>query len=819
MKLRSKILLLLLPTSVIPMVLLGGLAYLYILTHNFRVATNQMDTAMEQVAGNLQNQIDSTSGNLELLSASDLFRRYVTADELARYQLIHRALIGQLRDYQLANDNIHDIRIFLPDGTEDLKVLISLERGNLDRTPLIRTMLEHELEVHGELHKVTLPDGTVGLDYVLAKMVRFRKATTEPLGTIPASSGYFMLAFALDSILQSMTEAAKGQKGYFYLVNNQGRIYYATSDAFFGDGEAAMKAIISGRMANIRQMEVENKRLYAGFKRISDSLFLVGAVPESVVEASAKELGGYFFWIVVCTIVFSIALIYQQINANLVSPINHLRRMIQRFKDGHLEQDVTFLGNDELAELAADFRDMSGSLARSTEKVNTLAYYDTLTGLPNRETFNICLEKALKSCERTSSALGLLFIDLDNFKYVNDVFGHQAGDGLLKDAARRLESSLRDADVISRQADEDDPINPNRMVVRLGGDEFTVLLSDLRQAHQASAVAQRIIDVISKPFLVQNREVTVGASIGIAMYPVDGLTAENLIKNADLAMYEAKQKGKNNYQFFTKAMNSAVARRIEIETELRKALKQNQFYLDYQPKVDLASGAVAGVEALIRWLHPEKGVVSPAQFIPVAEDTGLITELGRYTVMETCHQLSIWQESRMFSHCSIAVNISGQHMALGDPLKDLKDAIGRYRIDPAKVEVEITESILLKDEDRSIQMLNEIRQLGIKISLDDFGTGYSSLAYLRKFPIDVIKIDRGFVLEMERDEQSIHIVKAIVSLARALSLKIVVEGLETKSQVQKMRELGCDYGQGFYFSRPVNPLDLPMNFSKMLSVA
>ncbi|MCP5160446.1 MAG: EAL domain-containing protein [Hahellaceae bacterium] len=817
MKLRSKILLLLLPTSVLPLILLGGFAYVYINTHSYRATTSQMDTAMEQVAGNLKSQIDSTKGNIELLSASELFRRYMTADDLTRYQLIHRPLINQFRDYQHANKDIYDIRIFLPNGDEDLKVLSGIERSDHDRAGFLKRLFDGELETLGELSKAGLPEGGVGLDYVMAKMIKLRKTDSESLSVKPSPRGYFLIAFALDKVVESMTDAAKGQKGVFYLTNQTGEVFYSTDEKFFDNSKMALQSIVSQRVSSIRLQDVNNQSVYAGFKRITDKVFLVGIVPQAVVESTAKELGGYFIWIVFIAVICATLIIFQQVNALLINPINHLRRMVARFKEGHLEQDVKLLGNDELSELANDFREMSGSLAKSTEKVNALAYYDTLTGLPNRETFNICLDKSLKSCERSNKVLALLFIDLDNFKYVNDVFGHQAGDDLLKEAARRLESSLRNADVLSRQLEDfEDGSEASGMVVRLGGDEFTVLLTDLRQAHQASLVAQRIIDVISAPFMVMNREVNVGASVGIAMYPVDGKNSENLVKSADLAMYEAKQKGKNNYQFFTKALNSAVARRIEIEGELRKALKLNQFYLEYQPKVDLRSGKVTGVEALIRWRHPEKGVIPPIQFIPVAEDCGLINELGRYTLMEACHQLRSWANIPYFSDLTVAVNISGQHLALGDPLKDLQDAVSQYQINPEKIEIEITESILLKDEDRSIEILKALRKLGIKIALDDFGTGYSSLAYLRKFPIDVIKIDRGFVLEMEQDEQSVFIVKAIVDLARAMSLKVVVEGLETSGQVQVVQRLGCDLGHGYFFSRPVKQSEVSINFLEVL---
>lgn len=432
------------------------------------------------------------------------------------------------------------------------------------------------------------------------------------------------------------------------------------------------------------------------------------------------------------------------------------------------------------------------------ERIQYLATHDVLTGLPNRMMFSQLLNQAIESSRRHERQFAILFIDLDRFKIINDTMGHDAGDELLTEMAKRFRQSLRAVDVVGR------PQERNDVVGRLGGDEFIILIEEITDLSQVKVVAQRVLSTAMKPMIILGEECRVTASIGISIYPRDGEDELTLLKKADMAMYFAKEEGKNNVQFYSQNTQSQAFERLSIETNLRKALERNELYLEYQAKMDLKTGAITGVEALLRWKNSILGSVTPTQFIPVAEETGLIVPIGRWVMKTACAQNVAWQ-SQGLPPVRVAVNLSLRQLMDDKLLEDIKAALDDSGMPSNLLELEITESMVMYKPDHLIEVLTKIKNMGVRLALDDFGTGYSSLAQIKQFPIDTLKVDRSFIRNLSQNSEDKAIIEAIIAMGKTLSLNVVAEGVETMSQDEFLREHVCDEMQGFYFSKPVAP--------------
>lgn len=448
---------------------------------------------------------------------------------------------------------------------------------------------------------------------------------------------------------------------------------------------------------------------------------------------------------------------------------------------------------------------------RDAERIHQLAFYDPLTALPNRELFRIRAERALKAARRD---VAVIFIDLDGFKLVNDMYGHAVGDELLREVAERFQRSLRGSDVIAKFGG-DDAVKAS--VSRLGGDEFTVLLTDAPSLTAIAPVVERLLDTLRSPVSVFGHELRISGSAGIAMYPTDGKDLNELLKRADIAMYEAKKNGRDGYRFYATYMDKLVRRRASIETKLSGALSNDLLELHYQPKVNLQTGLICGVEALLRWNDPDLGQVAPSTFIPVAEESGLIVQLGDWVMTEACRQARRWQDE-LEEGMSIAVNLSSQQITRPDFAELVESSVADSQIRPGLLEFELTESLLMQNTRATVDLLHRLRDAGIRMSVDDFGTGYSSLAYLRDFPVDTLKIDRAFVSGLSSEESSSVIVRAIIGLAQNLTLKTIAEGVESREELDTLRQLGCDQVQGFYLFRPMPACDVERHFGRVPSV-
>lgn len=464
--------------------------------------------------------------------------------------------------------------------------------------------------------------------------------------------------------------------------------------------------------------------------------------------------------------------------------------LINRKKDGTLyyeEKTITPLKDEkgDITSFVATGKDITERL-RAEERLLYMAHHDILTDLPNRALFIDRLSHAILRTHRGDHVVAILFLDLDRFKVINDTLGHDLGDRLLQDLAERLRSCLREADTIAR----------------LGGDEFAVLLEDITDIADASSIALQIRDMLSYPFVVDGRELFITASVGISMFPDDGQDAHTLLKNADTAMYRAKESGRDTHQLYSAEMSTRALERLTLETDLRHAVAREEFLLHYQPQVDLESGRIVGVEALIRWNHPELGLIPPDDFIPLLEETGLILPVGEWVLRTACAQNKTWQDIGL-PPLSVAVNLSGRQVESSDLIGQVRDIVTESNLDPSYLELEITESMIMANVEATIETLTCISDMGITFAIDDFGTGYSSLSYLKRFPISTIKIDRSFVRDITTDPDDAAIVTTIIAMARNLKLGIIAEGVETEQQSAFLSAHDCTRIQGYLFSRPL----------------
>lgn len=446
---------------------------------------------------------------------------------------------------------------------------------------------------------------------------------------------------------------------------------------------------------------------------------------------------------------------------------------------------VSYSDNDEVLHYIASFADISERKA-DQERIHYLAHHDALTGLVNRFSLEERLSQAMHAAHRNNNKLALIFIDMDRFKIVNDTLGHSAGDSLLIEVARRLEECVRESDIVAR----------------IGGNEFVIVLSNIKNSLAAAPIARSIVDKLGQPYDINNQKVFSSPSMGISLFPSDGDNADSLMKNADSAMYHAKEQGRNNYQFFTESLNTDANNRLKLENDLRFAIDNKQFKLFYQPQICTNNNEICGVEALIRWFHPEQGLIAPDKFIPIAEETKLIIPLGLWVLEEACRQQHEWKK-KYSKQIKMAVNVSAQQLQDPDLVEKINIIMQKYDMNQAELALEITESTVMQHPEKAIILLRDIRDQGVELAIDDFGTGYSSLAYLKLLPIHTLKLDQAFVSDIEFDNDDAEISAAALALAHNLGLNVVAEGVETAAQKDFLISHKCEVLQGYYFSKPL----------------
>lgn len=558
--------------------------------------------------------------------------------------------------------------------------------------------------------------------------------------------------------------------------------------------------------------------------------------PRSIYKTGVEAIRYYLISFVALGIIFSLLMLWL-LRGLIIRRLERLDRDVAEISNkNELSRRVDSSGSDELSSVSTQINKMMDIIQASHEKLEhrveertvqlqktnvqlkqeiterkavekeliihkehliRLAHYDNLTSLPNRVFFNEMLNKSINHASRHKKMLAILFIDLDRFKNINDALGHTIGDLVLKEIANRFSTVLRAGDILAR----------------LGGDEFIILLNDINHPKFASPVAEKLLEVCAKPVKVNSYEFYLTTSIGICVYPNDGESLEDLQKNADMAMYKAKKAGGGIYQYFTQEMNLEAHQHIQLESALRKAITNNEFILYYQPKLDLKEGLITGVEALIRWESPELGMVSPGEFIPLAEETGLIMQIGEWALREACKAAKSWQDQK-YQPISVSVNLSPKQFRHQDIAHLIKTVLAETKLDAKYLEMEITETAVMDNLEASINKLNDIEKMGVSISIDDFGTGYTSISYLKQFPVKILKIDQSFIKGIPQNQNDLAITSAVIALAHSLGIKVVAEGVETAEQLQYLADNECDMVQGYYLSRPLPEAKLLTQLNK-----
>ncbi len=627
---------------------------------------------------------------------------------------------------------------------------------------------------------------------------------------------------SMDYFQNVISSVKIGTTGYAYIIDSEGDIISHPDKSKIGTriGSNFIKKLVQNSDSNKaidKNIMIDNSgnvSNFIGVRKIEGTnwIFVVSQNVDEINDIAKNEL--YIIVFITIIITFNAIMIGIHMASSITNPIDEIIFTMEKAAKGDMYIRCTYESKNEIGQLAHNFnsminklnnsyeelsevyeelsateeelREQYNQLVKSTGKVEQLAYYDMLTGIPNRSNFVIKLEETLKDIKESSCSGAILFVDLDDFKKVNDSLGHEAGDLLLKAISERFNEIIDNNDFISR----------------FGGDEFVILRKQINGKDEIEELAKVLLNIFNSFFCLDNKQVFISASIGISVFPKDGIVGSSILKNADTAMYRAKERGKNNYQFYDEEMSYDIIKYMTFERVLRNGLRDNEFYIDYQPQVELKTGKIVGVEALLRLKSGEMGFVSPVDFIPVAEKTGLILPIGDWIIRETFKQKIHWN-NKGYDFLRIAINISAVQINQTDFLIKMKNFIEEYKIKPNEIEIEITESILMKSLDTNVSILKELRNMGIKTSLDDFGTGFSSLNYLRVIPIDTLKIDKSFIDDICINENQQAIVDSIIVMAHKMGIKVVAEGIETKEQLNILKEKDCDMIQGYIFSKPV----------------
>jgi len=787
MGLRVKLLLVWFVLLLAPLMILGGVGYVYIdsqLRNDAMTSQTELTLALADSVNRyfniLTDAADSATKNSEVVAL--LRSNNPSVDNSQITALSFLSSYSNLEEYQLVREKDFSNPLVMNARNQSVK-------NKMTDLSSLAALAGDQISIH---HLLENKGGRRGSAIVLAPIKDFE------------NNGNILGYVALVAEVQPLTEIISIQENIlnkFFIADSKGRLLTPLDEIQLNslpkaEVDLESEGAASITIENFQQNEISYfltlDKLNSGFwlASISDNgLILQRKMPYIIIFIMTLSL----------TLLLS-GLIFNFIVNNIaIKPIHKLIYATRLIARGDFKPELTVKSKDELGELALAFRQMGKQLRQTSRRIRQLAYFDPLTQLPNRTTLRETLNRLVNQSERGQWKTAVLFIDLDDFKKVNDRLGHEAGDELLVQIAERLKNRLRQADLLFEQ---NGVTSVDQLISRRGGDEFNAILTNIKTAHDAAVVAERIIQDLNEPFYISKSEIHVGASVGIALFPDDGSDADTLLRNADLAMYEAKGKGKNNYHIFTSAINEQVHRRLELESSLQVALVQNQFRMYYQPKISLVDMRPVGFEALIRWQHPEKGMILPGEFIPVAEESNLIRDIGNWTLGESMQQIQLW-ENVLPEGVRIAVNVSARQLAQTDLVDQLAMMMEHFSLSPQRLEIELTETSVLQDESMAIRHLHALRELGVEISLDDFGTGYSSLSFLRKLPIDTVKIDKSFIANMIHDNESRAIVVSLINLCRELKVKTIAEGIETTEQLQFLMEHGCDQGQGFLFSKPL----------------
>lgn len=804
MGLRLKLILISFLLGLVPLLLTCVAAYWYFENKLRAEALLYQEDMLGQLEFNATAEVHKLKQVARQIAADSVMGKYFETNADVRPYLMQPAVLRLFAGYGRINPSIKAIGLYDAAGKLDTYFSLGREKVAQNLDHFNRDELENNLVV------VNLDEGFGGPKETVESVVPVvrEKRNKQTLRKENQVKGYVVVWYSIVP-LQEMLKQTEQRNTKFFFVSDFGDVFVSGENLGFSRLSVdTMQAMTIDDEGNSQvHLEVDGHHLLLSLRKVSEGLWLGGLIDEDAIDGSVLN----FLWVIVPSLVVVLLLtgliFYVQVLRMVIGPVDRLIDATRRVAQGNYKQPLQVNSRDELGELALAFQHMGEKLDESSRRIRELAFFDPLTGLPNRSTLKRTLTAAIKKSNRDKSKLAVFFIDLDDFKKVNDSLGHAAGDELLIQVAKRLKDNIRQSEELST-----DSMLPSRntLVSRRGGDEFNAVITDIKQVHEAAVVAERIIESLNAPIMLMGTETCVSASVGVAIYPGDGDDADTLLRNADLAMYEAKAQGKNNYHVFTEAINQLVHERLGMEHAIHEGLRKGEFELYYQPKVNLQNMQVVGLEALIRWNHPERGLVSPAEFIPLAEESHLIFDLGNWVLGEALNQLQEWG-AHLPKGVRVAINISPRQLAQSSIVSQIVDMAGHFGVPLQRLDIEVTETSLLEDEAQASQHLSALRSQGVTISLDDFGTGYSSLTFLRRLPIDAVKIDRSFISQIAREDEDRAIVQAIMDMCLKLGLKIVAEGIESADQLSFLVANDCHEAQGYMFSKPM-PADQVLAF-------
>lgn len=801
MKLLLKMLAWLVPLVLLPVFAVAILSYQSLQ----QVASEQANSQLHQITEDVRAQVASTTdrarNNIDVISHDMMLHDYLRANDQSRYTLLQAPLLRKFKDLQTAYPEYLTLQLHLESG--ERTAYRNLKEAPALGDTLVDAIIK-QLQNQPQGAIVVVPeDFSKEKPYlVVAKAVTGRKHANNP-GVLVTLG--FVVATLDGKFLPEMLNSNALQQDVIYMLLDRFDNRLLSNDNTNTNEllDLAKASYKNGHDKNAALFVYKDTQYLVQHLELMAGLEFVAIKPLAMLTRATENLKKMVSLVSITVASLAIIILYFIITHIITRPLSKLQKATKLMASGMLDVDIDVKQSDEVGDLAIALGDMSRQLKRSTEQIQELAYFDTLTGLPNKVSFLDGVRGLIQQAATNENMMAVLFFDLDNFKTINDSLGHHCGDELLMTVGTRLRECIRGSDMI-QNAHNLQRETKGSMLARMGGDEFTLALANIYEPQQASKVAIRILTKLAMPFYLNESEVFVGASIGIAVYPRDGDTPDALLKHADIAMYEAKSRGKNNFQYFDQGMNDPINERLSLESAMRAAIEHREFQLYYQPKVPVGEERSFEFEALLRWKHPQRGFVSPAIFIPIAEETGLIQQIGDWIFDTACEQIRRWIDQG-YENVRVSVNLSPVQMNYGNPIGIVTQSLKKYDILPHHLEIEITESGLMRNEQNATAILQHLKETGIRIALDDFGTGYSSLAYLRRFPIDVLKIDRAFVKDVESDPVSTKVLDAVIALAKSLDLAIVAEGVETLAQLQFLTERKCDLIQGYVYARPTPP--------------
>lgn len=805
MKLQVKILLFLVPAIVTAMLTLGWVAYTQLRDFSEQKTFHQMTLLLDQIQQHTASHLAIAKSNAELLASSDLLKHYLqNADETNGYFVRHESLQTLFDSYQKAFPEYYEIRLILPELHETIGSTATvpldaqgMEAVNAHASTLKqdRTQDQNDLYVtvfsNSSTHKAAL---------VIAKRIYMPSSAQDAELLASTLQGYLVITTSLDFLDKQIQQNQLGKTGYLLVTDQQGAVLFHPDPN--QRHQVLAPQVLEGLQADrtttpMLKTNFGGEAVYVRALPLQAGLLLLAVLPEAEFLLSSRDLAVSVATVICAAVLITTILLFLILRALVIKPINSLGQAAEAIGSGQFPLRLNIRRTDEIGHLAHAFKNMSEKLQHSSAQIRHLAYHDSLTGLPNRRMFLDYVERALSYARRHNKSFALLFLDLDNFKQVNDTLGHDAGDQLLREVAERLTTCIRAEDYIARG--ETDVGNT---VARLGGDEFIILIPNISSSYQAAKVAERIVNALLKPIFLRQKAFYVGTSIGITVYPDDGADVDSLVKNADIAMYRAKQQGKGNYQHYTESMHQQMLEQLNLEQALRKAVECKEFVLHYQPQIDVHTCEVVGVEALLRWQHPTKGLLAPDEFIDLAKQTGLIEPIGEWVLEQVCRQAKDWRDLG-FVAIQVAVNIARCQFHKGNLKEFVQQMLTEVDLAGQHLNFELTETSVIDAQASALKTLTGLKNLGVNIALDKFGSGYSSLSALRSLPIDAVKIDRHFIHGSDKSEDDAAIVKTIIAMSRNLNLQVIAEGVETQEQFDFLRNNGCTKVQGYFISQPL----------------